>query len=92
MGTKLGSSNQEASPASGKTTGVVLVPCHTWKCDTIAISGGVDTYKVPGTHLLWQISSHWESQKSLQGSMSCELKACLFYTDPFLTQWNSHII
>ena len=27
--TKLGSGNQEASPAAGKRTGVVLVPCDT---------------------------------------------------------------
>ena len=30
--TELGSSDQEASPSAGKNIGVVLVPCHTWKC------------------------------------------------------------
>ena len=29
--TKLGSSNQEASPSGGKNAGIVLVPCPTWK-------------------------------------------------------------
>ena len=40
--TKLGSSDQEAFPAAGKTTSVVLVPCCTWKCVPTAVSGGVD--------------------------------------------------
>ena len=40
--TELGSSNQKASPSTGKNTGVVLVPCCGWKCDLTAISGGVD--------------------------------------------------
>ena len=30
--TKLGSSNQEASPSAGKNSGIVLVPWHAWKC------------------------------------------------------------
>ena len=50
--TKLGSSDQEASPLAGKNTGIVLVPCHTLKCVPIATSGGVDISKVPGCHLL----------------------------------------
>ena len=50
--TKLGSSNQEASPSAGKNTGVVLVPYHAWNCVHTAISGGVNIYKVPGCHLL----------------------------------------
>ena len=29
---ELGHSDQEASPSTGKNTGVVLVPCRTWKC------------------------------------------------------------
>ena len=37
-----GSSDQEVSPSTVKSTGVVLVPCHTWKCVNTAISGGVD--------------------------------------------------
>ena len=55
--TELGSSNQEASPSTGKNTGIVLVPCHAWKCVPTAISGGVDISEVPGCHLLRQISS-----------------------------------
>ena len=46
--TKLGSSDQEASPSAGKNAGIVLVPCHAWKCIPTAISGGIDISKVPG--------------------------------------------
>ena len=35
--TKLGSSNQEHFPSAGKNTGVVLVPCCTWKCIPAAL-------------------------------------------------------
>ena len=55
--TKLGSSDQEASPSAGKNTGIVLVPCRAWKCVPTAISGGVDISEVPGCHLLRQMSS-----------------------------------
>ena len=54
--TKLVSSDQEAPPSTGKNTGVVLVPCRTWKCVPTAISGGVGIPEVPGCHLLGQIS------------------------------------
>ena len=50
--TKLGSSNQEASPSAGENTGIVLVPCHAWKCVPTAISGGVDISEVRGCYLL----------------------------------------
>ena len=43
--TKLGSSDQEASPPAGKNTKVVLVPCHIWECVPTAI-------EVPRCHLL----------------------------------------
>ena len=52
METKIGSSNQEASPSAVKNTGIVLVPCRTWKCVPTAISGGADISRVPGCHLL----------------------------------------
>ena len=55
--TKLGSSNQEASPTAGKNTGVVLVPCRAWKCVPTAITSDVDISKVPGCHFLRQMSS-----------------------------------
>ena len=55
--TKLGNSNQEVSPSAGKSTGVVLVPWHAWKCVPTTISGGVDISEVPGCHLLQQVSS-----------------------------------
>ena len=50
--TKLGSSDQEASPSAGKNTGMVLGSCRAWKCVPQAISGGVDISKVSGYHLL----------------------------------------
>ena len=37
-------------------TGIVLVPCRTWKCVPTAIFGGVDISEVPGCHLLRQMS------------------------------------
>ena len=55
--TKLGSSDQEASPSADKNTGVVLVSCRTWKCVPTAISRGVNISEVSGCHLLQQISS-----------------------------------
>ena len=36
--TEFGNSDQEASPSTGKNTGVVLVPCRAWKCVPTAIS------------------------------------------------------
>ena len=46
--TKLGISDQEASPSAGKNTRVV----RAWKCIPTVISGGVDISEVPGCHLL----------------------------------------
>ena len=51
-GTELGSNNQEVSPSAGKNTGIVLVPCCSWKCVPTAIYSDVDVSKVPGYHLL----------------------------------------
>ena len=65
--TKLGSNNQEASSSAGKNTRVAIVPCHTWKCVSTAISSGEDISEVPGCHLLRQMSSHCGSLKLLQG-------------------------
>ena len=48
---------QEASPSAGKNTRIDLVPCRAWKCVPTVISGGVDISKVPGCHLLRQMSS-----------------------------------
>ena len=55
--TELGSSDQEASPSAGKNIVIDLVPCCTWKCVPVAISGGVDISEVPGCHLLQQMNS-----------------------------------
>ena len=54
--TKLGSSDQEASPSAGKYTGVVLVPGCAWKCVPTALSGGVDISEVKRLHFLRQMS------------------------------------
>ena len=55
--TKIGSSNQEASPSAGENTKVTLKPCHAWKCVPTAISGDVDISEFPGCHLIRQMSS-----------------------------------
>ena len=55
--TKLGSSDQEASPSPSKNTGIVLVSCRAWKCVATAISGGVGISKIPGCDLLQQMNS-----------------------------------
>ena len=55
--TELRSSDQEASLSAEKNTGVVLVPCRTWKCVPTAISVGVDISEVPVCHLLRQMIS-----------------------------------
>ena len=86
---ELGISNQEPSSSAGKSTRVVLVSCCTWKCDLKAISSSVDISKVRGSHLLWQMSSQWGSQKLLQRLVSYELTAYLFY---FVTQWTMAIL
>ena len=70
---ELGSSTHVASPSADKNTGVVLLPCHTWKSVTIANSGGVDISKFLGCYLLQQMSSQLGSKKSLQGLVLHEL-------------------
>ena len=50
---KLRSSKQETFfPSACKNISIVLVPYPTRKCASTAISGGVDTFEVPGYHLL----------------------------------------
>ena len=46
--TRLGSSDQEASPSAGNIARTVLVPCCVWECVPNAISSGVDISEVPG--------------------------------------------
>ena len=82
--TELGSSDQGASPSAGKKSGQFWYHVHTWKCVPTAISGGVGISELPGSHLLRQMSSHCESQRLLQGLVSHELPAYLF----FLTDLN----
>ena len=54
--TELGRRDQEASPSAGKNTGVVLVPCCTWKYAPQDLSGGANISEVPRNHLLQLIS------------------------------------
>ena len=85
--TKLGRSDQEASPSAGKNTRIILVPCCTFKCLPTAISGGVDISNIPGCHLLQQMSFQWGSQRLLQGLVSHEPTAYLSVLTLLLTQW-----
>ena len=62
--TKLGYSDQMASPSAGKSTRVVLVPCWAWRCCPPIFGGGIIS-EVSGSHLLWQMSTQWGSQKLL---------------------------
>ena len=78
---ELESSNQEASPSAGKSTGVVSVPCCTWKCFPTAISGGVDISEVPD---VTQFSVR--VKKLLQELVSLEFTAYLSVFDLFSTQ------
>ena len=83
---ELGSSNQEASQSESKNTGVVLVPCHTWKCP-YSYFQWCGYFHIPGSHLLQQISSQWRSKKLPWGLVSHELTAYLPVSYLFLTQW-----
>ena len=80
-------SNQVASPSAGKNTGIVLLPCPTLQCVPKAISGGGDVFKVPGCHMLRQMSSQWGSQKLLQGLVSHELTTYHPAFNQYLKQW-----
>ena len=84
--TELGSSNQEANTSTHKNTGIVLVPCCTWKFVPTAISRGVDISKVPGCHFLQQLSSQYGSQNLLQELVSHVFTDYLSNFDLFLTQ------
>ena len=63
------------------------MPCWAWKCILTAISDGEDISKVPGCHLLWQMSSQWDSKKLLQRLVFHELTAYLSVFNLLLTQW-----
>ena len=65
---------------------VVLLPCHAWKCVPTVNCNGLDIFEVHGCHL-WQMHSHWGSQKLLQRLMSHKLPAYISPFDLFLTQW-----
>ena len=67
--------------------------CHTWKCVPIAISDVVDISKVPGFHLLQQLSFQWGSQKLFQGLFFSLTDSLPFWFWPFLNSINyGHII
>ena len=49
--------SQETKPGSkDQETSLSLVPCHSWKHVSTATSGGDNISKVPGCHLLQQMS------------------------------------
>ena len=54
--TELGSNDEKACRSAVKNTWIVSVPCRGWKCVPAAISGNVDISKIPGCHLLRQMS------------------------------------
>ena len=83
--TELGSSNQGASPSAGKSTGVALVPCCTWKCIPTANSGGV---YFQGSLVSFVTTDEFSvrSQQLCQGLVSHELTVYLSISDIFLTQ------
>ena len=86
--TKLGSSNQEASPSAGKNTGVVLVPCsrmevrpysYFWWCGYFwgpwVSFSMTDEFSVRVTKITSRIGVSWTQQPTVK---FCNL---------FLTQW-----
>ena len=84
--TKLGSSDQEASPSAGKNTRVDLLPWQAWKCVPTATFGGVGISDLPRYHLLRQMSSQWGSQNFFQELVSNELTTYLSVFDLLSTQ------
>ena len=60
-------------------------------CPT-AISSGVDILEVSRCHLLQQMSSHWGSQKLLQGLFVSWTDGLPFYFKPILTEWIKTIV
>ena len=85
--TKLGRSNQVASPSVSKNIALVLVPCCAWKCAATAISSSVDTPEGLELQLVEQMSSQCGLQKLLQGLVSHKLTACLSDFYLFLDFW-----
>ena len=61
--TKLGSSDQEASPSTEKNIRVVSVPCSRMEVCPTTISGHVNISEVAGCHLLQDMNSQCESKK-----------------------------
>ena len=54
---ELENSKQEASLSAGKNTGIVLVPCRTWKSVPTEISGSVVISEIHQNHVLQQMGS-----------------------------------
>ena len=82
-GEQLGSSNQEASPSAGKTTGIVLVTCRACKYPYRYFRRR-EFFGGPWLSLLRQTSSQWGSQKLLQG-----FDRCLMNLKPGLSDFTS---
>ena len=68
------------------------MPSGTCKCVPTPNSGDPDISEDPVSHVLWQMSSQWRSQRLLQGLVSHELTVYLFVLNLFLTQWIKAIL
>ena len=79
---------REASPSAAKNIRAVLVPCRTWKCVPVAISGGVDIAVIPRCHccnrqVLSESKKNYVKDQFLMNSHS---------TLPFLTLFLTQLI
>ena len=61
-----------------------------WKCVPTAISSGMGIANFPSCHLLQQMKSQWESEKTLQGKMSDVLSGYLSDFTLFLSPKTYH--
>ena len=85
--TKLGSSNQEASPSAGKNTGVVLVPCSRMEVRPYSYFRWCGYFWGPWVSFVTAHEFSVRVTKLLQGLVSHELTAYLSLFNLFLTQW-----
>ena len=84
--TKLGSSDQEASPSAGKNTGVVLVPCSRMEVRPYSYFRWCGYFRGPWVSFVTTDEFSVKVAKLLQGLVSHELIAYLSTFNLFLTQ------
>ena len=77
--TELVSSDEEASRSVGKNTGIVLVPCRTWKCIPMAISyfRWCGYFQVPRVSFVTTDEFSVRVTKLIQGLVSYQITAYL---------------